>query len=896
MGCVKSKALLGGQFRLGRDNAAARGIGNHAHSLSPDEDYPDPESLPRPDWFDEVGGWISLPEIRRLLARCRPLAHLTADERDLLLTSGFRLSKIFTPASPEESLSKSSQSQERPQPQHDNFDFAPPRGALYLVLRGTLELRKRGLLERRVSKGQSFGSLAGGPHGGASRGGPAAGKNESTASSDGGGGSPQERTTSQEEGNMIRVLPLNRSASPVSRDESSVSSSAGTCHEIVCLCTTAEDWGRLGLPVSNRRLDRQAVCGGPARHYRDSDLFRDLAERQPDEGSLSTGKATRKSPAEVEFIAKALRKNKVLSQYMQLDHEDHNTKDGAGVKVEDTLAWQLAQRAFRVPCVKDKVVCKEGDLDCEHFFVVSRGTFWLNSSGAAAGRGSVRRRSSRSSRSGTNRGKGGGKGKNSKSGTSATQEGKVERTLRPGDSFGELALLHRQPRQATVVCCSGRDDYAVDIASKRSMWRRSSASYSGENINKGDRSWSRRSAGGTAGNKEKEHKDHAGTAVDEGDVEVEMKERDPEDAELFVLHRSEFRALTAERDRLKRREIADIFAGVSVSFGKGLTEEEKHVIADALIFTEHRGPGTELIRLSETVEVLYLVVEGTLEKLTYLDEDAAVERKTITVPEGGGVLIGERAFLSGLPSREAISTRLPPAKGSSSNNSANNNASEITITARCYGLRRATLEMLLGTEDLWFLLEERRTKRLSLAQNSSALLQRASGRNSSADQLVRGQTESPRQAGAALSSPTSSPRRENSGQQHPYRSLEHCGLLGCGAFGAVTLVRHRQQFFALKRMSKGHIVASGLTESVVNEKRILGLLAPSPFIIDLVQTYKDGQNLYLLMSLACGGELAAAYEAHDLYGWVDLVRFHTACVVEALDFCHARHVIFRDLN
>ena len=52
--------------------------------------------------------------------------------------------------------------------------------------------------------------------------------------------------------------------------------------------------------------------------------------------------------------------------------------------------------------------------------------------------------------------------------------------------------------------------------------------------------------------------------------------------------------------------------------------------------------------------------------------------------------------------------------------------------------------------------------------------------------------------------------------------LEHLGLLGAGTFGAVSLVKHSSSscIFALKRLSKAHIVDSENEESVTREKQV----------------------------------------------------------------------------
>ena len=53
-----------------------------------------------------------------------------------------------------------------------------------------------------------------------------------------------------------------------------------------------------------------------------------------------------------------------------------------------------------------------------------------------------------------------------------------------------------------------------------------------------------------------------------------------------------------------------------------------------------------------------------------------------------------------------------------------------------------------------------------------------------------------------------------------YTDLEIKGTLGCGAFGRVKLVKHKEngKCFALKCLTKTDIVANNLQEHIINER------------------------------------------------------------------------------
>merc|ERR1711972_1176206 len=77
------------------------------------------------------------------------------------------------------------------------------------------------------------------------------------------------------------------------------------------------------------------------------------------------------------------------------------------------------------------------------------------------------------------------------------------------------------------------------------------------------------------------------------------------------------------------------------------------------------------------------------------------------------------------------------------------------------------------------------------------------------------------------------------------KDLTRIGLLGCGGFGAVELWEHKatKETYAMKALSKGYIVKTGMQESVMNEKNILNM-TNSIFIIKLWETYNGQQSLY----------------------------------------------------
>jgi len=129
------------------------------------------------------------------------------------------------------------------------------------------------------------------------------------------------------------------------------------------------------------------------------------------------------------------------------------------------------------------------------------------------------------------------------------------------------------------------------------------------------------------------------------------------------------------------------------------------------------------------------------------------------------------------------------------------------------------------------------------------------------------------------------------------KDLKKLGLLGCGGFGAVEMVEHLKSgdTYALKALSKGYVVKTGMQASVMSEKKVQ-LLADSPFVVKLYETYNGEQSLYFLLELALGGELYATYNKKGLWGNEKCAKYYVAGTVFAFEHLHSKKIIFRDLK
>ncbi|ETP38272.1 AGC/PKG protein kinase [Phytophthora nicotianae P10297] len=133
--------------------------------------------------------------------------------------------------------------------------------------------------------------------------------------------------------------------------------------------------------------------------------------------------------------------------------------------------------------------------------------------------------------------------------------------------------------------------------------------------------------------------------------------------------------------------------------------------------------------------------------------------------------------------------------------------------------------------------------------------------------------------------------------------IQVAGVLGEGSFGKVVMVHAlvdgaEEQPMALKIMAKSHIIESDQQVQVMREKQVLMTIPKHPFIVDLYATYQDANNLYMLMELVQGGELFTLLHNEEFIETVDesSVRFYSANALLGLQHMHRYDYAYRDLK
>jgi hypothetical protein len=137
-------------------------------------------------------------------------------------------------------------------------------------------------------------------------------------------------------------------------------------------------------------------------------------------------------------------------------------------------------------------------------------------------------------------------------------------------------------------------------------------------------------------------------------------------------------------------------------------------------------------------------------------------------------------------------------------------------------------------------------------------------------------------------------RFQHLGIQH----FEFVSVLGRGHFGKVILSRYKYtgEYFAIKALKKGDIIARDEVDSLMAEKRIFEVSTSirHPFLVNLFACFQTEQHVCFVMEYACGGDLMMHIH-QDIFREPRAV-FYAACVVLGLQFLHDHKIIYRDLK
>jgi len=128
------------------------------------------------------------------------------------------------------------------------------------------------------------------------------------------------------------------------------------------------------------------------------------------------------------------------------------------------------------------------------------------------------------------------------------------------------------------------------------------------------------------------------------------------------------------------------------------------------------------------------------------------------------------------------------------------------------------------------------------------------------------------------------------------QDFEPLRVLGKGAFGVVHLVRQRDngRYVALKQMPKSRYREKNLRERAFAERHILAEAA-NRWFVELLATFQDHDNFYMVMEFVQGGDLLTHLEQKRRFSEEE-TRFYMAELLEAIDVVHRAGFVHRDIK
>lgn len=128
-------------------------------------------------------------------------------------------------------------------------------------------------------------------------------------------------------------------------------------------------------------------------------------------------------------------------------------------------------------------------------------------------------------------------------------------------------------------------------------------------------------------------------------------------------------------------------------------------------------------------------------------------------------------------------------------------------------------------------------------------------------------------------------------------SFSTVSVIGKGSYAKVLLVRKLStgDFYAMKILKKASVEQKKQENHVITERQILIEMNECPFMINFYHSFQSDTKLYFVLEYCPGGELFELLQKKRKFA-EDQARFYSAQMVLALEFMHAKNIIYRDLK
>ena len=109
-------------------------------------------------------------------------------------------------------------------------------------------------------------------------------------------------------------------------------------------------------------------------------------------------------------------------------------------------------------------------------------------------------------------------------------------------------------------------------------------------------------------------------------------------------------------------------------------------------------------------------------------------------------------------------------------------------------------------------------------------------------------------------------------------------IIGTGTFGKVFLALLDGKPFAIKVLRKRKIIEFNQVDHIRNEKELLASIQHA-FIVNLIESFQDEQNFYLVFDFIQGGEIFRLLRTENAFP-NDVTLFYVAEIILAFEHLH----------
>ena len=133
--------------------------------------------------------------------------------------------------------------------------------------------------------------------------------------------------------------------------------------------------------------------------------------------------------------------------------------------------------------------------------------------------------------------------------------------------------------------------------------------------------------------------------------------------------------------------------------------------------------------------------------------------------------------------------------------------------------------------------------------------------------------------------------------QPALNDFELLQVLGCGAFGKVVLVVHKEtkKPYAMKALKKNNILEDDEMEITMTERNVLAMGGQCRFITSLYCSFQNTDRLFFVMEYLNGGDLFFHILQERKFS-EERTRFYCAQISLAFLFLHSKSIVYRDLK